>query len=79
MATQACFALLNLSISQVFKIMWPELAGRVNDNITVITADTKFAGEQIATKIRWFVVVKAGQDCCSCLYVNLVSLLHMPY
>ena len=54
--------------------MWPELAGRVNDNITVITANPKFTGEQIATKIRWFIVVYAGMDSCSCLYDSFISL-----
>jgi hypothetical protein len=51
--------------SQVFKVLWPEILGKPNDSITV-TSDGKF-GEGIATKIRWFIVVMEGKDCCTCL------------
>jgi hypothetical protein len=49
----------------VFKALWPELLGHANESVTV-TSEAKF-NEQIATKIRWFVVVKAGTSHCTCL------------
>jgi hypothetical protein len=53
-------------VGKVFKILWPEAAGFTVDGITVLT-DTRFRNEKFVTKIRWFVVVKEGKDCCSCL------------
>jgi hypothetical protein len=46
-------------------VLWPELLGTLNNKVTVVTEQT--TGEQIATKIRWFVVVREGNDFCSCL------------
>jgi len=40
--------------------------GQYNDNVTAVT-DAQFPDESIATKIRAFIVVKEGKDCCSCL------------
>jgi hypothetical protein len=48
-------------------VLWPEIVGKRNDGVTIVS-DTRFKNEFIATKIRWFVVVKMGHDCCSCLY-----------
>ncbi|KAF2430749.1 hypothetical protein EJ08DRAFT_566917, partial [Tothia fuscella] len=55
-----------LTLRQVFRVLWPENAGYSHDNITVVS-DTRFPNEKIATKIRWFVVVKEGDDFCTCL------------
>ena len=52
--------------NQVFKVLWPEIVGRINPGVTVVS-DTRFSNEQFASKIRWFVVIKEGKDCCSCL------------
>jgi hypothetical protein len=46
-------------------VLWPELLGTANNKVTIITEQT--TGEQIATKIRWFVVVREGNNFCSCL------------
>ncbi|TKA51472.1 hypothetical protein B0A49_11857 [Cryomyces minteri] len=56
-------------IGKVFKVLWPELAGDVNDGVTIVS-DPRFSNEHFATKIRWFVVVHEGHDCCSCLPIN---------
>jgi hypothetical protein len=40
--------------------------GQQNDNVTTVT-DPQYPQEEIATKIRAFIVVKPGKDCCSCL------------
>ncbi|KAL2352432.1 hypothetical protein BJ546DRAFT_1050302 [Cryomyces antarcticus] len=45
--------------------LWPELAGDYNSGVTIVS-DGKYSKEMIATKIRWFVVVREGRDCCSC-------------
>ncbi|ORY18203.1 hypothetical protein BCR34DRAFT_456380, partial [Clohesyomyces aquaticus] len=50
----------------VFKVLWPELAGDTNGDMTIVT-NSRFEGEKIFAKIRWFVVVREGYDCCSCL------------
>lgn len=54
---------------QVFRILWPEHPGIINQNVTVIT-DERFRNAEIVTKIRWFVVVNTGINFCSCLYVS---------
>jgi hypothetical protein len=54
------------SYPQVFRVLWPEVAGyTTNENITVIT-DTRF-GENFVSKIRWFVVVKEEDNSALCL------------
>jgi hypothetical protein len=50
----------------VFKVLWPELAGDTDKDMTIATAP-RFEGEKIFAKIRWFVVVREGDDCCTCL------------
>jgi hypothetical protein len=50
---------------QVFKALWPEMKGQSNESVTT-TPDSKF-GEHIATKIRWFIVVREDQYQCSCV------------
>jgi hypothetical protein len=49
----------------VFRVLWPELAGDVRQNITIAT--TGAFGEQTYYKIRWFVVIREGHNCCTCL------------
>jgi hypothetical protein len=49
----------------VFRVLWPELAGDVGQNITIAT--TGAFGEQTYYKIRWFVVIREGHNCCTCL------------
>jgi hypothetical protein len=49
----------------VFRVLWPELAGDANQNITIAT--TGAFGEQTYYKIRWFVVIREGHNCCTCL------------
>ncbi|KAH7378346.1 hypothetical protein BKA66DRAFT_149821 [Pyrenochaeta sp. MPI-SDFR-AT-0127] len=51
----------------VFRVLWPELAGDVKQNITIAT--TQY-GENIFYKIRWFVVVREGHNCCTCLSIQ---------
>ncbi|CAO2654007.1 Nn.00g107400.m01.CDS01 [Neocucurbitaria sp. VM-36] len=51
----------------VFRVLWPELKGDRAQNITIAT--TTF-GEDIFYKIRWFVVVREGHDCCTCLSIQ---------
>ncbi|KAF2453991.1 hypothetical protein BDY21DRAFT_116615 [Lineolata rhizophorae] len=55
-------------VGKVFKILWPELPGTSTENMTIAT-EPRF-GENIAVKIRWFVVVREGHDCCSCLPIQ---------
>jgi hypothetical protein len=50
---------------QVFKALWPEPLGGSNESVTT-TPDSKY-GENIATKIRWFIVVREGKDQCACV------------
>ncbi|KAF2251910.1 hypothetical protein BU26DRAFT_246723 [Trematosphaeria pertusa] len=54
-------------VGVVFRILWPELAGDANDNTTIVT--TRFQ-ERMSCKIRWFVVVREGHNCCTCLYAD---------
>jgi hypothetical protein len=54
--------------TKVFKILWPEPAGDLTGKATIVS-DPEF-GEAIASKIRWFVVVKEGNNSCSCLWVS---------
>lgn len=61
---------------KVFRVLWPELAGDVNQNITIATVTAPF-GESVFYKIRWFVVVREGHDCCTCLYVHFKCLIHI--
>jgi hypothetical protein len=49
----------------VFRVLWPELAGDANQNITIAT--TGAFGEQTFYKIRWFVVIREGHNFCTCL------------
>ncbi|KAF2846791.1 hypothetical protein T440DRAFT_521568 [Plenodomus tracheiphilus IPT5] len=51
----------------VFRILWPELAGDQAQNMTIAS---KFLDENIFCKIRWFVVVREGHDCCTCLSIQ---------
>lgn len=53
-------------IGKVFKVYWPEPMGNPNDMITmtVVTEDNK-----VASKIRWFIVVKEDKRFCTCVYV----------
>jgi uncharacterized protein DUF6590 len=56
---------INTFIPQVFKALWPEMLGQSNESVTT-TPDSRF-GENIATKIRWFIVVREGKNQCSCM------------
>ena len=59
---------------QVIKVLWSEPIGFSGDNLTVVTMEQKFAGEKVAVKIRWFVVIMEGDKWCTCLYVEVVTL-----
>jgi len=50
---------------QVFKILWPELPRDIDDNISISSVG-RF-DDAVISKIRWFVVVREGRSCCSCL------------
>ncbi|KAF2114166.1 hypothetical protein BDV96DRAFT_600889 [Lophiotrema nucula] len=52
----------------VFKVLWPELAGDGNQGVTIATGPGY--GERVHFKIRWFVVVREGSDCCTCLSIQ---------
>jgi len=54
-----------LTYNQVFKVLWPEVAGSLDGKATYVT-DGRF-GERLITKIRWFVVIKEGDRFCVCL------------
>ncbi|GME37829.1 hypothetical protein BKCO1_19000171 [Neofusicoccum parvum] len=56
------------TVGKVFKVLWPEPAGNPQSGVTFVTGAY---GEQFYNKIRWFVVIREGQDCCTCLRVNL--------
>ncbi|KAF2415379.1 hypothetical protein EJ08DRAFT_571302, partial [Tothia fuscella] len=55
---------------QVIRMLWAEMAGDANDNITISSG--RF-GESVATKIRWFVVIREGTTYCSCLPIQTYS------
>jgi len=57
----------------VFRVLWPELAGDVKQDITIATTGTFV--EKTYYKIRWFVVVREGHNCCTCLLVPQASFL----
>jgi hypothetical protein len=53
-------------VGKVFKMLWPEPAGDRNQSSTIVT--THFLTEaRVYCKVRWFVVVRTGQGCCTCL------------
>jgi hypothetical protein len=49
----------------VFRVLWPELAGDVADNVSIVSDDA--FDEHTPYKIRWFVVIREGYNCCTCL------------
>lgn len=53
-------------IGVVFRVLWPELEGDVDDNMTMVTT-SRFPQENQSVKVRWFVVVREGHGCCTCL------------
>ncbi|KAF2453988.1 hypothetical protein BDY21DRAFT_116516 [Lineolata rhizophorae] len=55
---------------KVLKVLWPEPLGDENAKVTIITDSF---GERYATKIRWFVVIREGNDSCSCLPIQTYS------
>ncbi|KAF2681468.1 hypothetical protein K458DRAFT_457051 [Lentithecium fluviatile CBS 122367] len=58
-------------IGVVFMMLWPELVGSGVDNMTAVTiADSRFPGERVFCKIRWFIVVREGHNCCTCLSIQ---------
>ncbi|KAF2179462.1 hypothetical protein K469DRAFT_497627, partial [Zopfia rhizophila CBS 207.26] len=61
----------------VFKVLWPELANDVTDGMTIAT-EPRFQ-EKIFVKIRWFVVVREGRDCCTCLSIQTHGGRGVPY
>lgn len=61
---------------KVFKVLWPEPAGNPQEGITFVTGAF---GEQIYDKIRWFVVIREGYDCCTCLYVSSLLVPGVSY
>ncbi|PSN72333.1 hypothetical protein BS50DRAFT_673127 [Corynespora cassiicola Philippines] len=56
-------------VGRVFRVLWPELAGDVAQNITLATTPL-FPNEKIFCKIRWFVVVKPDRESCTCLPIQ---------
>ncbi|KAH7062218.1 hypothetical protein B0J12DRAFT_230432 [Macrophomina phaseolina] len=56
-------------IGKVFKVLWPEPAGNPQSGVTFITGPASY-GEPIYAKIRWFVVIREGRDCCTCLPIQ---------
>lgn len=52
-------------VGKVFKILWPELPRDIDDNISVSSVGRY--DDAVISKIRWFVVVREGRSCCSCL------------
>lgn len=53
-------------VGKVFKILWAELPSNNIEGMTIVS-DVRFARETIFTKIRWFVVIKEGIGCCTCV------------
>lgn len=56
-------------VGKVFKVLWPEPAGNPQAGVTFITGPETF-NEPIFAKIRWFVVIREGRDCCTCLPIQ---------
>ncbi|KAK8176926.1 hypothetical protein IWX90DRAFT_481980 [Phyllosticta citrichinensis] len=54
-------------LGKVFRILWPEPAGNPQANTTFISGKWN---ENIFVKIRWFVVIREGHDCCTCLPIQ---------
>lgn len=61
----------------MFRILWPELAGDTTQNITIATTP-RFGGEKFFVKVRWFVVVREGNDCCTCLSIQTYGNRGIP-
>ena len=57
------------TIGRVFKVLWAEPAG---GNTTAITNKTftNYLGERVHCKVRWFVVIRKGNRCCSALQIT---------
>lgn len=53
-------------VGKVFRVVWPELAG----DAETVTATIQWRKERIYVKVRWFVVIREGSDCCSCLPIQ---------
>ncbi|KAF2685720.1 hypothetical protein K458DRAFT_248088, partial [Lentithecium fluviatile CBS 122367] len=56
-------------VGVVFRVLWPELSGDRNENRTIAT-HPRFPTEKIFVKVRWFVVAREGNDCCTCLSIQ---------
>ncbi|OJD34982.1 uncharacterized protein BKCO1_19000171 [Diplodia corticola] len=54
-------------VGKVFKVLWPEPAGNAHAGATFVTGAFN---EPIYNKIRWFVVIREGRDCCTCLSIQ---------
>ncbi|KAL1638748.1 hypothetical protein SLS58_008672 [Diplodia intermedia] len=54
-------------VGKVFKVLWPEPAGNAQSGVTFVTGAYN---EPIYNKIRWFVVIREGRDCCTCLSIQ---------
>ncbi|KAF2134753.1 hypothetical protein P153DRAFT_362491 [Dothidotthia symphoricarpi CBS 119687] len=61
----------------IFRVLWPELAGDVHQNMTIATTP-RFPNENIFCKIRWFVVVREGHDCSTCLSIQTYGNRGVP-
>jgi hypothetical protein len=51
-------------------VLWPEILGNLDyEKVTAhsVVSDGKFPDEMIFSKIRWFVVVRPGDDSALCL------------
>ncbi|KAF2267695.1 hypothetical protein CC78DRAFT_591044 [Lojkania enalia] len=60
----------------VFKVLWPELAGDTTHNITIATGIG--VDERVYAKIRWFVVVREGDNCSTCLSIQTYGRRGVP-
>lgn len=61
----------------MFRVLWPELAGDTDQRITIATT-SRFDGENFFVKVRWFVVVREGNDCCTCLSIQTYGNRGVP-
>ncbi|KAF2469280.1 uncharacterized protein BDR25DRAFT_187884, partial [Lindgomyces ingoldianus] len=51
-------------VGKVFKVLWPEVAGDVSSSTTSVNGPV-FLHEPVFVKIRWFIVIREGYNCCT--------------
>jgi hypothetical protein len=57
---------MRLHLQKVFKVLWTEHLGNMNDGVTTLSETHRF-NETFACKVRWFVVVVENHGHCLCL------------